>query len=74
MPEKLGQADSENITTILQLHLIQIVGTTYTIVKASKDNTIAIAAGGVIIINNPNLNGSHITAVDGTITDTLAAK
>lgn len=50
------------------------VGATYPYIKASKDNTIAIAAGGVITITNANLNGSHITDVDGAITDTLAAR
>ena len=52
-------------------------GTTYTTIKASPGNTIAIAAGatpgtpGIITITSSNLTGTYVIAADGTITNGL---
>ena len=53
-------------------------GTTYTTVKASAGNTIAIAAGaalgathGVITITSTQLGGTYVIAADDTVTNGL---
>jgi len=55
-------------------------GATYTTVKASAGNAIAIAAGaaagqpGVITVTNANLNGSLVVDANGAQTNTLKQK
>ena len=45
--------------------------TTYTTVRASQGNTIAIADTGNVTVSNANIAGTYIYNLDGTTVDTL---
>ena len=50
-------------------------GATYTSVRASAGNTVAIAGGGAVTVTNANLNGNYqLDATGAETANTLAAK
>jgi type IV pilus assembly protein PilA len=68
------QGDNPGVAAPAETILSGAQGATYTSARASKGNTIAVAAGGVVTASHDvatELTGTYIIGTDGSATDTL---